>query len=179
MHHAHLSHGVFWKTKPPQSSNSIFCSNRMIQPSTRHTHLFPLRALTQGSRVDKETDVPALPAAAWETGQGLPQYTRLSRCISGHCNFGKTQLLTQPAPSDAHMKVKRNTSASQAAGKISFLGFLCLSPWPYFYSQIIKKPQCCWGKSCSTQSINTEMAYTLESYTFSEKTQSQNSISAQ
>lgn len=59
-----LYHNLFWKTKAPQSSNSIFCSNRMIQPSTRHTHLFPLLGLTKGSCMGKETDVPALPATA-------------------------------------------------------------------------------------------------------------------
>lgn len=150
----------------------------MIQPSTRHTHLFPLRALPQGSHVGKETDVPAPPATAWETGQGLPQHTRASRCISGWCNFGKTQLLTQPAASDAHLKVKRNTSASQAARKISLLSFLCLSTWPYLYSQTIKKTQHCWEKLCSKPSVNIEMAYTLQSYTFSEKTPSQNCIFA-
>lgn len=149
----------------------------MIQPSTRHTHSFPPLALTQGSRVGKETDVPALPATAWQTSKGLPQHTRLSRCVSGWCSFGKSQLLTWPAASDAHLKVKSNTSASQAAGKNQFSGFP-LPTWPFLYSQIIKKPQCYWEKSCSTQSINTEMAYTLESYTFSEKAPSQNSIFA-
>lgn len=140
----------------------------MIQPSTRHTHLFPLLGLTKGSCMGKEIDVPALPATAWQMSKGLPQHTRLSRCVSGWCNFGKTQLLTRPAASYAHRKVKSNTSASQAAGKISFLDFLCLA-WPFLYSQIIKKPQCYWEKLCSTQSINTEMGYTLESYTFREK----------
>lgn len=117
----------------------------MIQPSTRHTHLFPLYPLIQGSHMVKETEVHALPSTVSRDHAEAPttQHTRPCRCVSRWYNFGKKKKKKSYLPSQQLVMHTWRWEAAQVLSRLreksgGFQDFLCLFTWPYLYSQTIK-----------------------------------------